>query len=80
MNFYITFGVAYADEPHPVLGQVGHPSNIVKIIAEDEAQARQAAWKLGFAGIYQWDDKELAEHIRDYYTGGVVLEINLTNN
>jgi hypothetical protein len=39
-TWYLTFGVQYELEPHPVLPDLAHPDGVVAVIAEDYHQAR----------------------------------------
>jgi hypothetical protein len=39
-TFYVTFGIQYADEPHP-LWPKAHPDGYLTIIAKDEEMARR---------------------------------------
>lgn len=42
-DYFVTFGQRYRDEEHPKF-EDAHPDGWVRVVAEDETAAREAAW------------------------------------
>lgn len=63
-EFRLTFGVQYAREPHPVVGQLIHPDGWVKVMAPTHDIARAlvvALFGTAWSNLYeQFDDFDWA--------------------
>ena len=72
-NFYVTFGQQYRYNQHPA---AGHPDGWFLIIAEDETDARSAAFKLmGDKWAFMYPESEFN---KDYFPMGLLRTIDAT--
>ena len=68
-NYFVTFGQKYAREPHPTFPGA-HPDGVLKVVAEDEADARRLVFDtIGRFWAFMYDEEQITESMHFYPYG-----------
>lgn len=68
-NYFVTFGQKYAYEPHPTLPGA-HPDGLLKVVAEDGADARRLVFDtIGGFWAFMYDEEQIAGDMHFYPAG-----------